>query len=41
MIARPKGATLSGFISKVGKNYGVKIESVKNDAGDRVYTIGK
>jgi len=30
-----------GFISTAAKKQGVKIESAKNDAGERTYRIGK
>jgi len=30
-----------GFLSTAAKKRGVKIESTKNDAGDRVYRIAK
>jgi hypothetical protein len=29
--------SVRGFISTASKKYGVRIESLKNDAGDRVY----
>jgi hypothetical protein len=29
------------FISTAGKKQGIKIESTKNDAGDRVYRVAK
>lgn len=28
-----------GFLSTAGKNRGIKIESTKNDVGERVYQI--
>lgn len=31
--------SVRGFISTAGKRHGVKIESLKNEAGDRVYRI--
>jgi hypothetical protein len=33
--------SVRGFISTAGKKHGVKIESAKNDAGERTYRIGK
>jgi hypothetical protein len=33
--------SVRGFISTAGKKQGIKIESAKNDAGDRVYKIAK
>jgi hypothetical protein len=33
--------SVRGFISTATKKHGVKIESAKNDAGERVYRIGK
>jgi Protein of unknown function (DUF3489) len=33
--------SVRGFISTAGKKHGLKIESAKNDAGDRVYKIAK
>jgi hypothetical protein len=33
--------SVRGFISTAGKKHGVKIESVKNDAGERTYKIEK
>lgn len=33
--------SVRGFISTAGKKYGVRIESLKNDAGDRVYRATK
>ena len=33
--------SVRGFISTAAKKHGVKIESVKNDAGDRVYKTAK
>jgi hypothetical protein len=33
--------SVRGFISTAAKKHGVKIESAKNDAGDRMYCIGK
>jgi hypothetical protein len=33
--------SVRGFISTAGKKHGVKIESSKNEAGDRVYRIDK
>ena len=33
--------SIRGFISTAGKKHGVKIESAKNDAGERTYRIGK
>ena len=33
--------SVRGFISTAGKKHGVKIESSKNDAGDRVYKSAK
>ena len=33
--------SVRGFISTAGKKHGVKIESLKNEAGDRVYQIAK
>jgi Protein of unknown function (DUF3489) len=33
--------SVRGFISTAGKKHGVKIESAKNDAGERVYKIAK
>ena len=33
--------SVRGFISAAGKKHGVKIESAKNDAGERTYRIGK
>jgi Protein of unknown function (DUF3489) len=30
-----------GFISTAGKKHGVRIESIKNDAGERVYKMAK
>jgi hypothetical protein len=33
--------SVRGFISTAGKKHGVKIESAKNEAGERVYRIGK
>lgn len=33
--------SVRGFISTAGKKHGVKIESLKNETGDRVYRLGK
>jgi hypothetical protein len=33
--------SVRGFISTAGKKHGVKIESAKNEAGDRTYKIAK
>jgi Protein of unknown function (DUF3489) len=33
--------SVRGFISAAGKKYGAKIESAKNDAGERTYKIAK
>jgi hypothetical protein len=33
--------SVRGFISTVGKKYGIKIESAKSDAGERAYSIAK
>jgi len=33
--------SVRGFISTAGKKHNVKIESSKNEAGDRVYKISK
>lgn len=33
--------SVRGFISTAGKKQGVKIESLKNDAGERVYQIAR
>ena len=33
--------SVRGFISTAGKKHGVKVESSKNEAGDRVYRIDK
>ena len=33
--------SVRGFISTAGKKHGVKIESAKNDAGERTYKIAK
>jgi hypothetical protein len=33
--------SVRGFISTASKKHGVKIESAKNDAGERVYKIAK
>ncbi len=33
--------SVRGFISTAGKKHGVKIESAKNDAGERVYKVAK
>jgi hypothetical protein len=33
--------SVRGFISTAGKKHNVKIESVKNDSGDRIYRITK
>ena len=33
--------SVRGFISTAGKKHGVKIESLKNESGDRVYRIAK
>jgi len=33
--------SVRGFISTAGKKHGIKIESSKNEAGDRVYRITK
>jgi hypothetical protein len=33
--------SVRGFISTAGKKHGVKIESTKNDAGERTYKIAK
>jgi hypothetical protein len=33
--------TVRGFISTAGKKHNVKIESERNEAGDRVYRIIK
>jgi hypothetical protein len=33
--------SVRGFISTAAKKHGVKIESAKNDAGDRLYRIAK
>ena len=51
LIARPKGASLSekatdwqahsvrGFLSTAAKKHGLKIESTKTEAGERVYQV--
>jgi hypothetical protein len=31
--------SVRGFISTAGKKHGVKIESLKNEAGDRIYQL--
>lgn len=36
-----QGHSVRGFISTAAKKHGVKIESAKNDAGDRTYKIAK
>jgi hypothetical protein len=36
-----KAHSVRGFISTAGKKHSVKIESSKNEAGDRVYKIVK
>jgi len=33
--------SVRGFISTAAKKHGLKIESAKNDAGERTYRIGK
>ncbi len=33
--------SVRGFISTAGKKHGIKIESSKNDAGERIYKITK
>jgi hypothetical protein len=33
--------SVRGFISTAAKKRGLKIESAKNEAGDRVYKIGE
>ena|SRR2546429_490738 len=33
--------SVRGFISTAGKKHGIKIESTKNEAGDRVYRVAK
>ena len=33
--------SVRGFISTAGKKHGIKIESAKNDVGERTYRIGK
>jgi len=33
--------SVRGFISTAGKKYGIKIESSKNEAGDRLYKVTK
>ena len=33
--------SVRGFISTADKKHGVKIESLKNESGDRVYRIAK
>ena len=33
--------SVRGFISTAQKKHGLKIESSKNDAGDRLYTVAK
>jgi hypothetical protein len=33
--------TIRGFVSILGNKRGLKIESAKNDAGDRTYRIAK
>ena len=33
--------SVRGFISTAGKKHNVKIESLKNEAGDRFYKIAK
>ncbi|MGO9229865.1 MAG: DUF3489 domain-containing protein [Bryobacteraceae bacterium] len=33
--------SVRGFISTAGKKHGMKIESLKNESGDRVYQIAK
>ena len=33
--------SVRGFISTAGKKHGIKIESAKNDAGERTYKIAK
>jgi hypothetical protein len=35
------GSQRPGFLSVAGKKHGLKIESVKNAAGDRLYRIVK
>ena len=36
-----KAHSVRGFISTAGKKHSVKIESLKNEAGDRLYRIAK
>ena len=33
--------SVRGFISTAGKKHNVKVESERNDAGDRVYRVSK
>jgi Protein of unknown function (DUF3489) len=33
--------SVRGFLSTAGKKQNLKITSIKNDSGDRIYTIGK
>jgi len=33
--------SVRGFISTAGKKHGIKVESGKNDAGERTYRVGK
>jgi hypothetical protein len=36
-----QGHSVRGFISTVGKKHGIKIESAKNDTGERTYKMAK
>jgi hypothetical protein len=33
--------SVRGFISTAGKKHDVKIESLENEAGDRIYRVGE
>ena len=40
-VADWQAHSVRGFISTAGKTQGIKIESTKNDAGERTYKIAK
>jgi hypothetical protein len=40
-ITKWQNHTIRGFLSATGKKQGIRIESTKNEAGDRIYRFGK
>jgi hypothetical protein len=40
-ITKWQAHSLRGYLSTAAKKHGLKIESARNDAGERVYKIGK